>query len=106
MKDEDVNRLTVEIFGQHYTIMGKASLNHMRMVAGYVDDKMRDIHEANPKLDSVKLAVLSGVNIADEYFRMKKEYDEIVQVLKENGLLDAANENEDGSENADDDRER
>lgn len=93
MSEEEINRLTVEIFGHHYKIMGKASMNHMRMVAGYVDDKMHEIYEANPKLDSVKLAVLSAVNIADEYFQLKKEYEQVKDVLREHGLLDSHKEN-------------
>ncbi|GAB7388393.1 cell division protein ZapA [Bacillaceae bacterium] len=86
-EEEKINRLTVEIYGQQYKIVGKASISHMRAVAGYVDDKMRHIAETNPRLDTMKLAVLSAVNIADEYFRLKKEYEDLLHILEENGLV-------------------
>jgi cell division protein ZapA len=77
------NRLTVEIFGQQYRLSGKASVSHMRMVAGYVNDKMTEIAQHNPRLDTAKIAVLSAVNIADEYFRLRQEYEELLKLLQE-----------------------
>jgi cell division protein ZapA len=77
------NRLTVDIFGQQYRLSGKASVNHMRMVAGYVDDKMQEIARSNHRLDTAKIAVLTAVNIADEYFRLRQEYEELLKILRE-----------------------
>jgi cell division protein ZapA len=76
------NKITIEIFGQHYTLKGTASSSHMRLVAGYVDDKMTQLGEVNPKLDARKIAVLSAVNIADEYFRLKEEYEELLRIIE------------------------
>lgn len=81
--EEDKKRLTVEIYGQNYKIMGNTSVNHMRTVAGYVDDKMREIADANPRLDTAKLAVLSAINIADEYFKLREAYDQLLRQLEE-----------------------
>lgn len=80
---EDKNRLTVEIYGQQYRLTGKASSSHMRMVAGYVDDKMREIAQGNLRLDTAKIAVLAAVNMADEYFRLRQEYEELLRLLQE-----------------------
>jgi len=77
------NRLTVDIFGQQYRLSGKASVNHIRMVAGFVDDKMNEIANGNHRLDTAKIAVLSAVNIADEYFRLRQEYEELLKILQE-----------------------
>lgn len=83
MHDDGKNRLTVEIYGQQYKLSGKASINHMRMVAGYVDDKMNEIAQGNQRLDTAKLAVLTAVNITDEYFRLRREYEELLRILQE-----------------------
>jgi cell division protein ZapA len=77
------NRLTVDIFGQQYRLSGKASVNHIRMVAGFVDDKMNEIANGNHRLDTAKIAVLSAVNIADEYFRLRQEYEELLKIIQE-----------------------
>lgn len=83
MQVDGKNRLTVEIFGQQYRLSGKASVNHIRMVAGFVDDKMNEIANGNHRLDTAKIAVLSAVNIADEYFRLRQEYEELLKILQE-----------------------
>jgi cell division protein ZapA len=77
------NRLTVEIFGQTYPIVAKASPNYVRQVASHVDQKMRELAESNPRLDLTRLAVLSAVNIADEYLRLKQEYEEIIHLIED-----------------------
>ncbi|TCS83517.1 cell division protein ZapA [Tepidibacillus fermentans] len=83
MNEEQKNRLTISIYGQQYTIVGKASSNYLRMVSGYVDDKMRQIAGSNARLDTTKIAVLTAVNIADEYFRLKQEYDELRKLIED-----------------------
>jgi cell division protein ZapA len=77
------NRLTVEIYGQHYRLVGKDSDQHIKKVARYVDDTMKEFSQGNPRLDTTKLAVLSAVNIADEYFKLKEEYESILKLLEE-----------------------
>lgn len=69
----------------------------MRMVAGYVDDKMRKIASANPRLDTNKLAVLAALNMADEYFRLRLEYEELIKLLEE-----SAQEEEESTEETED----
>ncbi|WP_047150536.1 cell division protein ZapA [Aneurinibacillus tyrosinisolvens] len=82
MPKENKERVTVEIYGQYYTMKGDSSSSHMRMVAGYVDDKMRQIATGNPRLDTNKLAVLAAINMADEYFRLRMEYEELIALLE------------------------
>ncbi|CAJ1003573.1 MULTISPECIES: cell division protein ZapA [Bacillales] len=81
MQGDGKNRLTVDIFGQQYRLSGKASVNHIRMVAGFVDDKMNEIAKGNHRLDTAKIAVLTAVNIADEYFRLRQEYEALLKIL-------------------------
>ncbi|MDN4592871.1 cell division protein ZapA [Polycladomyces subterraneus] len=77
------NKLSVEIFGQQYNITGKASPSYMREVASHVDETMRMISQANPRLDTTRLAVLSAVNIADAYMKLKREHDEILHLIED-----------------------
>lgn len=83
MSGQNKERVVVEIYGQYYTMKGDSSSSHMRMIAGYVDNKMRQIAAANPRLDTNKLAVLAALNMADEYFRLRMEYEELIKLLEE-----------------------
>ncbi|SFA39115.1 cell division protein ZapA [Parageobacillus thermantarcticus] len=81
MAEQQKTRVTVEIYGQQYTIVGTESSSHIRLVASIVDDKMREISEKNPTLDISKLAVLTAINIVHDYVKLKEEYDRLLQKL-------------------------
>nr|WP_247600441.1 cell division protein ZapA [Priestia flexa] len=78
---QDKTRATVDIYGQPYKIVGTESTSHIRLVASIVDDKMREISKKNPYLDINKLAVLTAVNIVNEYVKLKEEYEMLEKKL-------------------------
>lgn len=75
------NRVNVEIYGQQYTIVGDESTSHLRQVAHSVDDKMREIGQKNPSLDTTKLAVLTAVNAMHEYYKLLEKL-EVLELEK------------------------
>lgn len=81
MKDQHKKRITVDIYGQQYSIVGTESSSHIRLVASIVDDKMREISAKNPTLDTSKLAVLTAVNIVHEYIKLKDEYERLLRKM-------------------------
>jgi cell division protein ZapA len=83
VNEEGKNRVTVQIYGQNYRLMGKVSTDHLEMVAQFVDQKMREIAVKNSSLDTAKISVLSAINIADEYFKLQKEHEEVLKLLDE-----------------------
>ncbi len=80
--DQDKKRITVEINKRSYTIVGREEPHHIRMVSSLVDQKMREIHEANPSLDTAKLAVLTAVNTMNEYIKLKEECTELMDYIE------------------------
>jgi len=60
------NRVKVEIYGQSYTLSGDLDENYVQKLARYVDEKMRAVAEATHTVDSVRVAVLAAMAIADE----------------------------------------
>lgn len=67
--------IDVEIFGQTYKVKGDANRKHIEDLADFVDKKMREIVESTSTVDTLKVAILASLNIADDYFRLKKEFD-------------------------------
>lgn len=82
MGEEEKIKLTVDIYGQQYRMVGRANTAYLRAVAHYVDERMRQIANGNTRLDTTKIAVLSAINITDEYFRLKQEYEELLSILE------------------------
>src|SRR6476619_5179556 len=64
----------VEIYDQVYNLRGVDAEDIMKL-AQFVDGKMRTVGEQTSTIDSLRLAVLAALNIADEYHILKKKYD-------------------------------
>ena len=77
MSGERKNRVNARIYNEEYTMCSPASSEYMLRVAHYVDDKMKQIADANGRLSTGKIAVLTAVNLADELFRLRKEMREL-----------------------------
>ena len=68
---EQTSRIvTVDIHGQRYPIRSSLDAAYVAELAAYVDEKMRLALRESPAGDTLKLAVLAALNIADEYFRL------------------------------------
>ena len=61
--------VSVEIHGQQYPIRSGLDPAYVAELAAYVDEKMRLAARESSAGDTLKLAVLAALNIADEYFR-------------------------------------
>ena len=68
-------RRPVEIHGQRYPIRSALEPEYVARLATYVDEKMRAAADSTPTGDSLRLAVLAALNIADELFRCRDAND-------------------------------
>ncbi|WP_082233644.1 cell division protein ZapA [Halobacillus massiliensis] len=80
--DKKRQRITVEIHNRPYTIVGQEEPHHIRMVSNLVDQKMKEIQEANRSLDVSRLAVLTAVNTMSEYIKLKEECTELMNYIE------------------------
>jgi cell division protein ZapA len=70
-KDPANGSVRVEIFDQVYNLRG-SDADYILKLAEYVDGKMRAVSEQTATVDSVRLAVLAALNIADEYHLLRR----------------------------------
>jgi cell division protein ZapA len=63
----------VEIHGQRYPVRSSLEQSYVAELAAYVDEKMRLAMRECPQGDSLKIAVLAALNIADEFFRARDD---------------------------------
>lgn len=82
MSEQEKTRITVEIYGHVYKMVGPESEGHMRLVASIVDDKMKEISIHNSSLDSTKLAVLTAVNSIHDLLKLKEQVALLEEELK------------------------
>lgn len=70
------NLVHVEIFGQTYALKAGADPGYVEALAAFVDGQMTDVSRSSSSVDSVRVAVLAALNIADEVFRLRRELEE------------------------------
>lgn len=65
MEQDTTNYVTVEIYDQTYHLSGQDA-EHIRSLAAQVDAKMRAVAAQGRTVDSLRVAVLAALNLADE----------------------------------------
>lgn len=64
--------LRVEIYNQTYSIRSDGDDQYIHGLASYVDSKMREISSGTLTVDSLKVAILAALHIADEYHQLRE----------------------------------
>lgn len=81
---EEQRKLTVAIYGQSYTLRVTSETEAaVAKVADYVDEMMHKVGDKQNHLDFRDVAVLAAMNITEEYFRLKEDYQQLVEVIEE-----------------------
>jgi len=72
-KADTPNLVHVQIFGQTYTVRAGTDAGYVEKLAAYVDAQMMDVSRNAGAVDSVRIAVLAALNIADECFQLRAQ---------------------------------
>lgn len=67
----------VEIYNQTYSIRSDGDNEYILRLAEYVDGKMREISSGTLTVDSLKVAILAALHIADEFHQAKANHAQI-----------------------------
>ena len=73
----------VEIYEQSYHIRGELDEKYVAELARFVDQKMRDVAEATRTVDTLRVAVLAALNIADELHSLRTREQELEGSLRD-----------------------
>jgi cell division protein ZapA len=94
--EESKRGVCVDIFGSEYVIKGEGDPSYIKEVAKYVDEQMRKVSMATSNVSSLKVAILTALNLADELFKLKKEnalyeknfgrIDDLIKMMENQGL--------------------
>ncbi len=66
----------VEIFGQTYAVKSGGDPAYVEKLAASVDQQMKDVSRASGAVDSLRVAVLTALNLADDCARLRREVEE------------------------------
>lgn len=77
------NGIQVEIYDQEYHMKGDLDPQYIERLARFLDQKMRAIAARTNNVDSLRVAVLAALNLADEYHQLKAKYEATTKQVDE-----------------------
>jgi cell division protein ZapA len=73
----------VKIFNQTYQVSSGDDPEYVNQLARYVDKVMTEVSEKTSAVDSLKVAVLAALNIADERFAAQRQLETLDDTVTE-----------------------
>ncbi|RCW50489.1 MULTISPECIES: cell division protein ZapA [unclassified Halanaerobium] len=86
---QNKNKIKVKILGDTFTVIGEFDENYIKKLAEYVEKVSRDIRNTYPELPYRRLANLTMINLADEYFKLRSD---CIDLSREKERLREANQ--------------
>src|ERR1700722_19119176 len=77
----EAGAVVVEIYDQVYQLRGTDSA-HIERLASIVDSKMRAVSAHGATVDSLRVAVLAALNIADEMLALRSRYETLAATVE------------------------
>ena len=73
----------VEIYDQVYHLRGETNEAHAQQLARYVDERMRAVAEVTGAVDSLRIAVLAALHLADELSHLRARQQELEDQIRQ-----------------------
>ena len=73
---EGTPTIRVEIYNQTYNIRSDGDSEYVIGLAEFVDRRMREISSGTLTVDSLKVAILAALHVADELHRLKRLHEQ------------------------------
>ena len=73
MENAPRNTIKVEIYNQTYTVRSDHDPAYIQELADYVNSRMREIAHGTMTVDSLRVAILAALQIADELHMSRRE---------------------------------
>ena len=79
------NSVSVRVCGKTMTLTGNESVEYMTKVADYIEQKAEEIRNSDNSraLNANLISVLTSLNIADDYFKMKEKKEALEQQMEQ-----------------------
>ncbi len=81
-RKQEAQRIVVEIYGNSYPLKTD-NPDRLEKLAAEVDRKMKQMARSVRSFDDRKIAVLTALQIAEEYQDLRADYDELVELMDE-----------------------
>ncbi len=81
--EDSSKRFRIEIDGEEYVVRGSSTSEHVAEIGRMINQKIEAIRSAQPNLPRHRVGMLVAINLADELYALRKENQELLDVLEE-----------------------
>ena len=75
--------INIKILGEDYPIKATTDEKYLKNIVRFVDGKMTEVKRTLNIRDDKRVAILASLNIADDLFKQKRIYEQLVIELEE-----------------------
>ena len=75
--------IAVNIAGQRYVLKSDADERYVHTLAGFVDERVREVQRSTKQVSTHQVAILAALQIADALFREKRGRAELRRRVRE-----------------------
>ena len=72
----------IRVLGQDISVLSESGDEHVEAVVSYVNDKVAEIQKNTKAINILQVAVLAALNVADEYFKLQGEKEDICHQME------------------------
>lgn len=83
MEINPTQAVDVKIYNQTYSIRGEVDSVYIQQLADFVDRRMKEVSAGTLTADSLRVAILAALHIADELHKLRRKMDQFDSVLTE-----------------------
>lgn len=82
IEDKHKNRFTIKILGEELIIVGDLSEEYVNTLSDHINIIGEEISRAYPRLSRQRILGLTIMNISDEYYKLKSVYNKNMDKMK------------------------
>jgi len=75
-------KVIVDIFGEKFSLKTDQDPEYLKKLAAVVDKEMRAASRQVNNLSGARVGALAALKLADEYFQLKKDFDELTELVR------------------------
>jgi cell division protein ZapA len=86
MSDPKVHVINIKIYDREYSLRTSGDTERLCSLCTYLDRRMRDMAASSGSVDTLKVAVLAALSLADELYRAREALQKIDDSLSRRSL--------------------
>jgi len=81
MNDPESGVVSVKIYDREYALRTTGDPDRLRLLCAYLDTRMRELAATSGAVDTLRVAVLAALSLADEVYRSREALEQMDEIV-------------------------